>query len=305
MNLLGLRYFLKVAKSLNFSLASQELHISQPGLSQQISTLEKEIGLKLFNRTTKKVTLTEEGEYLYKKLSPSFENIEVVVNEISNKKIIPQTIIRISTVPSAASTWLPNLFKALHKELPEVEIYVQETSSVKAIDDVKQQRSHIAFIRTPIDNKQLTDQGIKFIEFTRYPLQAVVSLNHSAANRDSIDLYELRNDSFFHYDRDQAPSLYFLLEKACFTSGFQPKTLCVGSEILTIENLIANDLGVTLMPSDMVSLLKPNRVKSLNLKKMQLSSSISVIWRDTNYVPLTTQHTLNIIHANMLLSKET
>ncbi|MDQ0902106.1 MULTISPECIES: LysR family transcriptional regulator [unclassified Paenibacillus] len=300
MNLLGLRYFLKVAKSLNFSLASQELHISQPGLSQQISTLEKEIGLKLFNRTTKKVTLTEEGEYLYKKLSPSFENIEFIVNEISNRKIIPQTIIRISTVPSAASTWLPKLFKTLHSELPEVEIYVQETSSTKAIEDVKQQSSHIAFIRTPIDKKAITDQGLNLIEFTKYPMQAVVSLNHPSAQNESIDLYELRNDPFFHYDKEQAPSLHFLLEKACLTAGFQPKTLCVGSEILTIENLIADDLGVTLMPSDMVNLLKSNRVKSLNLKEILLNSSISVIWRDSNYVPLTTQHTLNIIKASML-----
>lgn len=86
MNLLGFRYFLEVARTLNFSEASRHLHVSQPGLSQQISSLEKELGFKLLKRTTRRVTLTDEGAFLYENLKPSFNKIENTIEEIATLK---------------------------------------------------------------------------------------------------------------------------------------------------------------------------------------------------------------------------
>lgn len=296
MNLLSFRYFLEVSQHLNFSKASEKLHISQPGLSQQITALENELGLKLLNRTTRKVTLTEEGEYLYKKLSPLFENIEKTVNEVTGKKVIPQTIVKIATVPSAASIYLPKMLTVLHNEFPDVEFYLQETTSVQAIELIKQQKSHIAYIRTPYDIKSLTKQGFSAIEFTKHPLQLILAKTHPAAHKKSIDLSELRHEKFIHYDQHQSPALYYLLERACLMAGFVPNTFCVGPEILTIANLISQGLGVTLMPKDMVELLDSSKIAAVNLKHQHLQSSISLIWRDSDYVPLITQTILRLLN---------
>ncbi|WP_134702624.1 LysR family transcriptional regulator [Ammoniphilus sp. YIM 78166] len=295
MNLLGLRYFIKAAETLNFSQAARELHISQPGLSQQMNTLENELGLKLFHRSTKKLSLTKEGEYLYKKLLPSFENIDRTIQELIVHKSIPQTLIRFSTVPSAASNWLPFLIKALHKKQPRLTIHVQETTSSQAIEDVIQQKSHMAFIRTPMDKSQITTQGMKLLELSQHPLQLVVHANHWVANEDTIDLSQLKNEPFLHYDRIQAPALYLLLERACLTAGFLPNVICAGSEILTIENMIENELGITLMPEDMVRLLRSKHVRAIPLENQLLSSSISVIWQNADFIPSTVQSTLKIL----------
>ncbi|RXT04324.1 LysR family transcriptional regulator [Ammoniphilus sp. CFH 90114] len=295
MNLLGLRYFIKAAETLNFSKAAKELHISQPGLSQQMNTLENELGMKLFDRNTKKVSLTKEGEYLYQKLLPSFENIEKTIKELMDHQSIPQTLIRLSTVPSAASNWLPFLIKSLHKKYPNVKIHVQETTSSQAIEDVKQQKSHMAFIRTPIDISLITDQGLKWLELSKHPLKLVVYSNHYLAECDSVDITLLKDEPFLHYDRIQAPALYFLLERACLTAGFLPRTICAGTEILTIENMIENELGITLMPEDMVRLLKSQHVKAIPLTDQTFTSSISVIWQDSQFLPAKVRSILSML----------
>lgn len=296
MNLLALRYFLEVSRYLSYSKASEKLHISQPGLSQQIIALENQLGFKLFNRTTRKVALTEEGKFLYRSLSPLFEKIEHTVSEIAEKKTIPKSTIKIATVASAASIFLPKLLTFLHKELPDVQFYLQETTTVEAIELLKQQKSHIAFIRTPIENTTLTKkQGIQLVEFANYPLQLVVAKHHPIAHKEYIDLYELRNENFIHYDRHYSPSLYYLLERACLTAGFVPSTLCAGPELLTISNLITHGLGVTLMPKDMVELLDPSKVSAVNLRNQHLESSVSVIWQDSEYVPLNTHFILRYL----------
>jgi DNA-binding transcriptional LysR family regulator len=293
-NYLSLRYFLELAHCLNFSHAAQKLHISQPGLSQQISTLEKELGIKLVYRSTRNVTLTEEGEYLYRHLLPSFENIERTIGELKAKGAVPQTLIRIATVPSAASNMVPYLIKKLREKHSNVEFYIKETTSASAIELVEKSEYHLALVRTPIDIKQTLQKPLKWMEFYRYPLQVALSSEHPAANLPYIDLQEMKNETFLHYDPKHSPSLYYLLEHACLTAGFIPKTIGAGPEILTMANLISNDIGITLMPQDMLCLLSTYKVKGVDIKNMALFSSISVVWNDMN-VPLIADDALRVL----------
>lgn len=292
MNLLALRYFLEVAKCLNFSHAAQNLHISQPGLSQQITLLEQSLGFKLFNRTTRQVTLTEEGQYLYISVYHSFENIEHIVHELQQLKAVPKKMIKIAAVPSAASILLPELLRRMKENVQDIEFYIKETTSKEAIEMVTKKEADIALIRTPQDARKLVDNHLNIVEFTRYPLQLVIGTNHRLANKQHIDLQELKEESFLHFDEQQSPSLYFLLEQACQSAGFIPKVLTIGAELLTMANLISKGIGVTIMPSDMVSLLSSHKIKAINLKEDQFYSSISAVWDCSSTVPVMTQFAL-------------
>lgn len=301
MNLLSFRYFLEVSRHLNFSKASEILHISQSGLSQQITSLEKELNFKLFDRTTRKVELTAEGEYLYKKLSPLFKDIENTVSELTNKQAIPETTIKIATVPSAASNYLPKILSLLHQDMPEIEFSLYETTSMQAIELLNQKKCHLAFIRTPIDTEKMKNQELNMLEFSRTPIQLVVAKDHPITQNESVDLYDLRNENFIHYDSNNSPSLYYLLQRACLTAGFVPKTFCVGPEMLTIANLVSYRLGVTIMPKDMIQLIKSSNITAIDLKNEHhhLQSSISVYWRDSDYLPLNTKVILKYINENI------
>ncbi|AXF56991.1 LysR family transcriptional regulator [Salicibibacter kimchii] len=294
MNLLSFRYFMEVADTLNFSEASKRLHVSQPGLSQQISSLEKEIGFKLLKRTTRQVSLTEEGAYLYEQLYPSFHKIEGLIKEVVESKKIPQATARISSVPSAASIWLPKLLKKMQAKLDTVELYIEETTSAQAIEAIKKQQSHLAFIRTPADLNELRNMDIAALELSKHPLLAVLSKNHPLANETAIDLKALKEEPFIHYHPKNSPSLYYLLERACLEASFVPNTLCVGPELRTIENLISHEIGVTLMPADMADVMTEAHVTSIPIAGEDYMSSISLIWEETPYTPFITKDLIAI-----------
>src|SRR5690625_5498645 len=86
LNYNSLRYFIEVAETLSFTKASKNLYVSQPGISQQIHLLETQLGVKLLNRTTRNVTLTEEGKFLYNKTVPSLNAIKGTMEQITRSE---------------------------------------------------------------------------------------------------------------------------------------------------------------------------------------------------------------------------
>ncbi|MBA4536346.1 LysR family transcriptional regulator [Bacillus aquiflavi] len=300
MNLLSLRYFIEVAKTLNFTEASKNLHVSQPGISQQINLLEEKLGVKLLYRTTRKVELTEEGRYLFEKTAPSFDQIENTVFNVIDSKTLPH-LVKIATIPSAASLYLPIILNQLHIHYPNIEFSIKETTSAHVVELIKNREYHLGFIRTPVNFESNEQEGIKYLELKRSPIRAVVSSDHRLASREKIKLKELSDDFFLHYDSIQSPALHQLLQTACATAGFIPKTICSGSELLTIAYLVSNNFGVTLMPVDMFKLIDFIDVKSLELEDIYLESSISAVWEDSPYIRLNKKHIVKLL-ANLKLN---
>lgn len=294
MNLLSLRYFIEVANTLNFTEASENLHVSQPGISQQIRILEEQLGAKLLHRTTRKVELTEEGKYLFEKVSPSFNQIENTVSNLVSSIEMP-TLVKIATIPSAASLYLPKIMKNLHEQFPNIEFNILETTSARATELIKNREYHIGFKRMPTDFQSLNQDGIRYMELKRSPLVAVVSENHRFASLKSIAIKELKNDFFLHYDSKHSPALYNLLQTACETAGFAPKTICRGSELLTISNLLSNDFIVTLMPMDMFNLIHSKGITSLELEDIHLESSIFAIWEESTYISKSIKSVIDLL----------
>ncbi|RNA67639.1 LysR family transcriptional regulator [Alteribacter keqinensis] len=295
MNLQALRYFVEVAHCLNFSKAAKNLHISQPALSQQITMLEEHFNFKLLIRNTRSVTLTKEGAFLYENLQPSFENIESTLHRIEKTGAIPQRTIRIATIPSAASNWIPPLLHKLRERFDDLEFHIQETSSKHVVDLVKGRDYDIGFFRMPAHIRRKTENQLMIRELTSHSVKLVVSAAHPLARLQSINLYEARNETFLHYDPDTSSSLHTTLEQACRTAGFIPKTMGIGPELLTIANLIANDIGVTLMPTDMIDLLPSHQIRGIDVKNQDLSSTISIVWKQSTSIPEITFHALNLL----------
>src|SRR5690625_334607 len=128
LNYNSLRYFIEVAETLSFTKASKNLYVSQPGISQQIHLLETQLGVKLLNRTTRNVPLTEEGKFLYNNavrlLHPSNrtkQRIHEGVNVLS--------LIKAASIPSAASLVVPSIVESHHHKHPKIEFEVKETTS--------------------------------------------------------------------------------------------------------------------------------------------------------------------------------
>lgn len=283
MNYNSLRYFIEVARTLSFTKASENLFVSQPGISQQIHLLEEQLNVKLLDRTTRKVELTDEGEYLYKKVLPSLSEIENTITYLEESKTFP-SLVKLATIPSAASLYLPKILKKLLQLYPEIEFSIKETTSSEVMELLKDKTCHLGFIRPTADFQLSKKDGINYHEFKRSPIKAVVSSEHRLAHKKSINLYELKNDFFLHYDSKHSTALYHLVEDACNNAGFRPNTICTGSELLTISNIISKNLGVTLLPNDMLELVQSDTIRALEIEDVHLESSIVAVWPEDGYV---------------------
>ncbi|WP_077614151.1 LysR family transcriptional regulator [Caenibacillus caldisaponilyticus] len=301
MNLLALRYFVEVAKNLNFTEASKKLHVSQPGISQQIHMLEEQLGIKLLHRTTRKVELTEEGKYLFEKVVHSFEQIEHTISNIMDATKAPG-VLKIATIPTAASLFLPKVMKALHEQFPSIEFSILETNSAMVTQLIKNKEFHIGFIRTVGGRPSTNQDGIEYLELERSTIGAVVSAHHKLAARKTISLRELKEDIFLNYDSHHSAALHKLVQTACQTAGFTPKTIGSGFELMTIANIVADNLGVTLMPMDMFKLIDPNKgVVYLELEDTHLEISIAAIWEQNPYMR---KHVKALIQLLMALKED-
>lgn len=294
MNLHSLRYFIEVAKTKSFTEASKRLFISQPGISQQIDLLEKQLGITLLHRTTRKVELTEEGKYLYDKTLSSFNEIEDTVAHLVENSTFP-SLISIATVPSAASLYLPNLLKKIHAHHPEIEFRILETTTKNVMNAIGNRTSHLGFIRTTEEPHLLAQADMDHLEFEKSPIKAVVSTQHRLASEDTIHLDQLRDDFFIQYNPTESVTLYGQIEAACISAGFKPKVICSGSELLTISNLISQNIAVALMPENMLDLVPNNQVTSIEISSLNMTSSISAIWKDDGYVNLNSKLVLDIL----------
>lgn len=295
MNLASFRYFLEVAKYKSFSQAAKSLYISQPALSQQISSLEKELDIKLLQRTTKSVTLTEEGRYLYTKLRPYFEKIEKTIQDIKKSKRIPNPKIKVATTPSAASMFFPAFFQEIKTEFPGVEFHLHETTSSKAIDLINSEEYHLALIQTPLKEDLFYSNKLNMTEINKSPFQLAVSIHHPLAISESVELHKTKNELFIHYDREQAASLYFLMEAACNQAGFHPRTLCSVSEFSTVVSLVSNNIGISLIPKDVAEMLDTDKIRILNITNPKIFSTTSAVWKKGSSLPGTSKKLLNFL----------
>ena len=145
MNIKQLEAFVRIVKNKSFSQTAKELYLTQPTVSSYISSLEQDLGVQLFNRTTKEVHTTNEGEqiYLYAKDIVNLSNKIRNAFKDDEKEEVNEIIISASSIP--AQYLLPGILANFSKRYPNTEFRIHETDSRGAVTDVAEHRADLAF----------------------------------------------------------------------------------------------------------------------------------------------------------------
>jgi len=165
MNFNHLRAFYSVAKNKSFSIASQELHVSQPTVSMQVKSLEQAYDVQLIRRGHKYFQLTEEGQIVYSHAKQIFglaQNLKKMMADFS------ENIIRIGSTPYIAHYILPNLLKILKQSHPNMKVEIYTGLSTEILQMVMDSEYHVGVIgRLPypdtIVSKGITEKRLYFI----------------------------------------------------------------------------------------------------------------------------------------------
>ena len=191
--------FITIVEEGNITKAAQKLHISQPPLSNQLKALEEELGVKLIERGSRKVTLTDVGNLLYKRGKDMVNVFESTLNEVEDFKSGIEGVLKIGAV-STCNQFIPNeLISPYAKQYPKVKFELYEGNTYEVVDMIERGIVDIGVVRTPFNSENLCCLNLR-----TEPMVVVVNKNGEKFGfeyREKIDLKDLDGKPIVIYRR--------------------------------------------------------------------------------------------------------
>lgn len=247
MELRHLRYFIAVAEELHFGRAAQLLGISQPPLSQQIQALEQELGVRLFERTNRRVALSEAGRLFLDEARLVLAQVDKASDVARRAQLGELGELKIGFTTSAPFTSsIPQAIFAFRQSFPAVHLALQEMNSMEVAARLEDESIQVGIMR-PLS---LPD-SLVVVELLREPLVAIINADHPLAQGSEQGLYlsELATEPFVFFPRTYGSGLYAQLMDLARAAGFTPLITQEAGEVMTIIGLVAAGLGVTVLPA--------------------------------------------------------
>lgn len=246
MTLTQLRYIITVANSGSMSEAARSLFIAQPSLSASVKELETEIGMELFRRTNRGISLTPEGEEFI-----GYARQVVEQYELMESKYVDQTKIKKKfSVSMQHYTFAVNAFMEMVKQfgMDEYEFAIRESRTYDVIEDVSNFKSEIGILYVNDFNRKVLEKifkerDLEFHEILNCHIYVYISKNHPLANKKLITMQELQDYPCLSFDQGNNNSFYFAEE---VLSTYDYKQLIKANDRATMLNLMVGLNGYTL-----------------------------------------------------------
>ncbi|MCC6867477.1 MAG: LysR family transcriptional regulator [Burkholderiales bacterium] len=244
MDLRQLRYFVAVADTLHFGRAARRLAISQPPLSRQIAALERELGVALFERSTRGVRLTPSGSALLpraRRLLADADTIATGARELARGEV---GLLRIGFLAAATFSMLPRLISSFRRARPGVRLVLTEATSDRQLVALAEASLDAGVLLPPV-----ADPALAWLSLVREPLVAALPAGRRWPPR--LALARLAGEPFILFPRPAGASLYDLIVNACERAGFLPRVEQEAVQMSTIVSLVAAGMGVALVPDSL------------------------------------------------------
>jgi DNA-binding transcriptional LysR family regulator len=247
----SLRYFLAVAEAGHITRAAERLGIAQPPLTRQIQGLERDLGVPLFVRHPRGVTLTEVGEAVAAEVGAILDGAERLKETAQRAARGEAGRIAVGYTSSAAfNPFVPRLIRAFRRAWPGVRIGLEEDSTLQMVQALREARLDAAFIRS--STADLT--GLLIEPVLEEPMVAAAPADHPLAARKRIALADLAGETFILYRRPAGQGLYDAIIAACHAAGFSPQVGQEAPRLPSTLSLVGAGLGVSIVPASMRSM---------------------------------------------------
>lgn len=246
MTLAQLKYAITVANGNSMNEAARNLFISQPSLSAAIKDLEEEIGIELFRRTNRGISVTPEGEEFIGYARQVVEQYQLIETKYVNKESVKKKF----SVSMQHYTFAVNAFVEMVKQfgMDEYEFAVHETKTYDVIADVKDYKSEIGILYINAFNRQVLtklfrEYNLEFHELLECRIYVYMWKGHPLAKRKEIALEELEEYPCLSFEQGNYNSFYFAEE---VLSTYEYKRLIKANDRATLLNLMVGLNGYTL-----------------------------------------------------------
>jgi DNA-binding transcriptional LysR family regulator len=242
MEIRQIQYFLSVVDTGSFSAAADEHFISQSSLSKVIIALEKELQVPLFDRSKRKVFLTEAGEAFLEHARKLNMAHKAMIVDLNGYKSDTDSF-SIAAIPVLTQYGITTYIAQFKDMYPDIHFDLEEIDGLNILPALEERRFDLAFTRHNfLDHEKFTS-----LEIRKDKLLVVVSQKNRHATRASISIKELSNDNFIVFDR--VTELHQLIMDECEKAGFEPTIFYSSHRKVSVFGLVGANIGLALMPS--------------------------------------------------------
>lgn len=282
MTLTELRYVVAVARERHFGRAAAACSVSQPSLSVAVRKLEEELGVSIFERRSGDVALTPAGALIVEQANKVLSDIDRLV-EIAHQGQDPLAgPLRLGVIYTIGPYLLPDLIARLSATAPQMPLILDEGFTTDLLAQLRSGQIDVA-----ITANTLVDTGFMTQEIYEEAFVVAVPSHHAWANRNYVGADELQDQRLLllgagHCFRDQILGICPDLSRFSSSAADIQKTVG-GSSLQTIFHMVAQGLGITVLPASAVPYLSglSNAIRILPFKNPAPSRRAVLVWRKT------------------------
>lgn len=288
-----MRYFATVAKRGSFTRAAEELHVAQQAVSQQVRALEQQLGVTLLERSSRRVTLTPEGDVFLADCRRVLAGADRAARRVRAAARGEAGTVRLAYTLVSAFETVPVLLARLGKDYPLLKVETREIFGSDVPTLLGDGTCDLALAPLTTYPEDLRQRTIR-----REVVRLAVAESHRLADSEQIELARLSDETLELWPREMAPGYHDAIVAACRTAGFEPKVDRRGAGA-TVWGYIAQGRGVGLVVSSLIEQL-PRGVKLVDLAPPRPMLTVNAVWRRDHEIPAVER----VLSAARLVAKD-
>jgi DNA-binding transcriptional LysR family regulator len=273
------RYFVAVAEELHFGRAAHRLRMAQPGLSQQIRSLEQQLGVRLLERTSRQVKLTPAGALLLAEGRRLLAQAERTTDQVRRAGLGQVGRITVAAIGSATYDILPRLLREHRKRFPDVEVALREMSTPAQVQALRIAEIDVGLLRVPADTADLVVHTVR-----EDRMALMIPEAHPLAHKKRITLRALAKEPLILFPTAPRPSWADTVISACREAGFEPIVAQEAMESATVVSFVAAGVGIAVVPEGLKALARPGVVFRLVAPPAPITH-LAVVHRSAELAP--------------------
>ena len=240
MELRQLEYFQMASRLKNITRAAERLNVSQPNITVAIKKLETELGIKLFDRSQKQLSLTPEGNICLNRIELALRSIQDAVLEVNDYKQLQKGTIKIG-IPSMIGAYLfPKIFSSFQQLYPHLDIYLYEEGSMTIREQLE--RDDLDFGIVIISD---ASASLQLLPMSRNQIVACIPEKHPLASKNSISINDVANADLIMLK--EGSFLRQLVLSKIKRANIMPEIVLESNQIETVKGLIASNVGIAFL----------------------------------------------------------
>lgn len=276
MEIQQLQYFKTVATLQHMTRAAEKLSISQPALSKSISNIEQELGVPLFDRQGRSIFLNRYGSLFLESVNVILAEYEKVMKEFEEITRPGYGEVSLGFIHTLGMEVVPELMARIPKKYPNMQFSLTQSTSLSLLKKLEEGVVDLC-LSQKIESKQI---AIDWVDLWTEELFVIVPKNHPLAERDYIDLVDIKGESFIAIKRGN--SLRQIVDQLFRTVGVTMNTTFAAEEMHTVAGFVGAGLGVSLIPN--VKGLDGFNVKKIRVSNPPCYRKIGVSWAKDRYL---------------------